>query len=390
MLLLTAGLLLATIGSAIAARPDCSGLNALSPRCKTSEALHRREYFYVGGRYEPSPIPGNEWWVDAVYVEKLTPQGAIERPNPIVFFHGGGTSAVTWLQTPDNRKGFASYFLDKNYVVYLIDVTSVGRSSSQDLKAYPLVFTGTAEGAEEGFTAPEIKATYPQATGHTQWPGNGTQGDPAFDAFLKGLIPLASNSDRQELSMRDAGCDLLRIIGPSFLVSHSIGAEFPILLSDECPDLIAGNINLEPTTIPFSNFGLGMAVSRTPRDRPWGLTSTKLNYDPPAALPGELETEVYGEDKPELRSCVRLKEPARKLPNINKVPYVALTGDSSVHITWDHCIINYLKQVGGKPEWIKLGERGIKGNGHFLFLEENNLEIADVVFKWMKDHVKRS
>jgi len=51
--------------------------------------------------------------------------------------------------------------------------------------------------------------------------------------------------------MRASGCALLSLFGRSYLISHSIGAIHPILLSNQCPDLVAGNINLETATIPF-------------------------------------------------------------------------------------------------------------------------------------------
>lgn len=67
-----------------------------------------------------------------------------------------------------------------------------------------------------------------------------------------------------------------------------------------------------------------------------------------------------------------------------------LTGEASVHITYDHCAVDFLKQAGGKPEWIKLAEWGIKGNGHFLHVEKNNLQIAALVDAWIKGKLMKS
>lgn len=72
------------------------------------------------------------------------------------------------------------------------------------------------------------------------------------------------------------------------------------------------------------------------------------------------------------------------LPNIASVPYVAITGAASPHITYDHCVIAYLQQTGGSPDWIKLGDIGITGNAHFAHLELNNLEIAEVIHEWIQ------
>ena len=90
-----------------------------------------------------------------------------------------------------------------------------------------------------------------------------------------------------------------------------------------------------------------------------------------------------GNDTVEHRNCYRQAEPARLLPNVSSVPYLALSSESSFQVTQGHCVIDYLKQVGGRPEWIKLKDVGIRGNNHFMHLELNNLDIVQLVHKWM-------
>lgn len=106
--------------------------------------------------------------------------------------------------------------------------------------------------------------------------------------------------------MRYAGCELLSHIDSSFLVSHSIGAIHPILLSDECPSLVAGNVNLEPGNIPFESYvgNESSSVGRTAA-RPFGLRVTNLHYDPPISDYTDLITETVGDDTPALRSCIQ-------------------------------------------------------------------------------------
>lgn len=380
------------VGAAAAqalASGNCTGVNAISTKCVSKEAAHTRDFFYVGGRYIETAA-GNVT-VDQLYVEKLVPvstaAGARRRrrgaaaTKPIVFFHGGGTTGVTWLNTPDNRPGWASYFLQQGHTVYLVDVAAIGRSSENNLANFTMLAGTAAEGVEKGFTAVEVYNTYPQSSLHTQWPGTGRKGDPTFEQFKKTIIPLSTSWVPQELAMRASGCELLSLLGEkAYLVSHSIGARTPILMSNDCPQYIAANINLEGTTIPFWSYGYDLGG--TPAN-PWGLANTPLDYDPPVASADELETEVVGNETLALRSCHRQKEPARQLPKIASVPYLMVTGEASVHITYDHCLVDYLKQVGGQPEWIKLGDIGIRGNGHFMHVEKNSLEIAEVVNNWI-------
>ncbi|KAK1976339.1 Alpha/Beta hydrolase protein [Colletotrichum cereale] len=362
----------------------CTGVNAISTKCVSKEAAHTRDFFYVGGRYMES-ASGNIT-VDQLYVEKLVPVDAgrsrrsrgAAAAKPMVFFHGGGTTGVTWLNTPDDRPGWATYFLRQGHTVYLVDVTGIGRSTENNLAAFAMISGTAAEGVEKGFTNVEAYDAYPQAKLHTQWPGTGKKGDPTFEQFQKTIIPLSTSWIPQELALRASGCELLSLLGEkAYLVSHSIGARAPILLSNDCPQYIAGNINLEGTTVPFWSFESRAATN------PWGLTNTPIDYDPPIASAEELETEVVGNDTLALRSCRRQKEPARKLPKIASVPYLMVTAEASVHATYDHCTVDYLRQIGGEPEWIKLGERGIFGNGHFMHLEKNSFEIAEVVNNWI-------
>ncbi|XMA20213.1 hypothetical protein WAI453_013004 [Rhynchosporium graminicola] len=386
MLLLCSALLACVAGTGHA--EDCSGINAIKPACKSREANHQRDVFWVGGHNVAGPLGLLTY--DQMYVEKLTPEKRVKQPYPLVFFHGGGVSGATWLNTPDNRKGMASRFLDKGYLVYIVDQTSVGRGTQNDIPGYPLRFGSTTNITEVGFTSPESTNAYPQSQLHTKWPGTGAVGDATFDAFQASFIPLTSNSTRQELSMRASGCKLLSLIGPSFLIAHSIGSIHPILLADQCPELVVGSVNLEPGNIPFQSY-VGNATSSVGRTaaRPFGLTVTNLNFEPPISKSTDLVTETVGEDTPARRSCILQasgsENTVHKLPNVAKVPYVAFTGEASPHATYDHCVIDFLNQAGVKTDWIKLADVGVKGNGHFGYLEENSDDFFRVVEKWIKD-----
>ncbi|KAK7959172.1 alpha/beta-hydrolase [Apiospora aurea] len=329
-----------------AAALDCSGINALSPKCKSSEAAYTRDFFYVGGDYVASAVPGQSIFTGQMYVEKLTPLTGVNQTYPLVFVSAG---------VPSGTAG---------YQVYVVDITGNGRSGQNDVAAFPLRFGSTDNITQDGFTAPELAAhPYPQASGHDKWPGRGVRGDPVFDAFQASIVPLTANSTNQELSMRAAGCALLSTVGESVTFCHSGSCQYTVLLADACPDRIR-------------------ASGRLP-SRPYGFTNTPLTYDPPIASAAELRPVEVGIDTPALRSCFLQSGNGtavrHTLPQVAKVPFVMYTASASPHVTYDHCVALYLNQTGVPYQWTKLSDVGITGNGHFFFLETNNLAIAAVV-----------
>jgi hypothetical protein len=45
-------------------------------------------------------------------------------------------------------------------------------------------------------------------------------------------------------------------------------------------------------------------------------------------------------------------------------------------------------QAGVKPEFVRLPDVGIRGNGHMMMLEKNNLEIAAYLAEWTRKNLK--
>lgn len=162
-----------------------------------------------------------------------------------------------WLNTPDNRKGFASYFVEQDYVVYLVDSASVGRSASADIGDFPTAAGVTAQMVEDGFTGVNYYNPYPQSQFHTQWPGTGRKSNPIFENFQRAMVPYTTNTTASELAMRDSGRELLKLIGPSYLIAHSAGGTTNILLSNDCSEYVTGGINLEASTTPFTWYTAG-------------------------------------------------------------------------------------------------------------------------------------
>jgi hypothetical protein len=64
-----------------------------------------------------------------------------------------------------------------------------------------------------------------------------------------------------------------------------------------------------------------------------------------------------------------------------------MSGEASFHAPAAHCSKLFLDQAGVEHDFIRLGEIGIHGNGHFLMHEKNNLEVAGVIADWLNKRV---
>ncbi|RPA74967.1 hypothetical protein BJ508DRAFT_214905, partial [Ascobolus immersus RN42] len=72
------------------------------------------------------------------------------------------------------------------------------------------------------------------------------------------------------------------------------------------------------------------------------------------------------------------------LVGLRDVGTLVVTSESSKTRVYDHCTtVGYLRQVRVETEHLRLWERGVRGNGHMLFLERNNWKAFVEVEKWI-------
>jgi pimeloyl-ACP methyl ester carboxylesterase len=346
-------------------------------------AVAKRGYFYVGGKYVGEP--GKEIMQGQIYVEVLAPKD-VRRLHPLVLIHGAGQTATNWMGTPDGRKGWAEYFVEQGYVVYMIDQPMRGRSAWHPGDGPTRMFTAANE--EFQFTAIASAGTWPQAKKHTQWPsegpGAGKKGDPVFDAFYATQVETVISNEATQQRNQDAGAALLDKIGPAIVLTHSQSGAFGWLIADARPALVKAIVAIEPSGPPFEATIIG-----TGKARAWGPTDVPITYDPPVKDPSEIAVVRDAEaDGPDLFVCWMQKAPARQLINLKNVPVMIMAAEASYHQAYDHCTAKYLNQAGVKTEYIRLQDKGVHGNGHMVMIEKNNLEVARVVDEWVVKNVK--
>ncbi len=336
-----------------------------------------RTTFYVGGRYAGPPEA--QVMQGQMFVESLTPERVLH-PYPLVLIHGGAQTANTWLTTPDGRQGWADWFVDQGWVVYLVDQPARGRSAWQPALDSALVPIPVRH-VERLFTACADYDDWPQAKLHTQWPGGegkGHPGDPVFDQFYASQVPWMDRAET-ELAVSAAGASLLDRIGPAVVLVHSQAGAFGWLLADARPDLVKAIVAVEPFGPPFKDD----SALKTVPDRSWGLTLTPLTYDPPVTEDNPLEFERQPQNELGLQAGWLQRGRPRSLTRLREVPVLVVTGEASYHAAYDHCTVAYLVQAGVTIEHLRLADRGVYGNGHMMMLELNSLEIAALLHGWL-------
>jgi pimeloyl-ACP methyl ester carboxylesterase len=189
--------------------------------------IARQGHFYVGGKWVGKP--GEEIMRGAMYVETWVPK-KIRYKYPIVFIQsGGGQTNVALLQTPDGRPGWAYDFVNRGYVIYMLDLPGRGRS------AYVPGVDGELLPPRSGPLMEEVwsngrppatpQSTWPQHTKQTQWPGDGPNkgkmGDPIFDYYAKTDSQTPTAKDLERLTADDV-VELIDLIHqPVILLLHS-------------------------------------------------------------------------------------------------------------------------------------------------------------------------
>jgi pimeloyl-ACP methyl ester carboxylesterase len=349
--------------------------------------IAKQGHFFVGGKY----VDSKEGQVLAgqSYVEYFIPQNRTH-PYPIVFIEGCCPSGAAYMSTPDGRDGWGQYFLSKGYAIYIMD--QVGRGRSPYIHSvYGGAKPRTPHEIEKEFVAVEKYNMFPQAKLHTQWPGPGTVGDPVFDQFTAAMFPNQSGGTLRETINRDVIVALLDKIGPSIIAPHSQSGSPVWLAADARPQLVKGLLMVEAGSSSFYDIKLVGAPNwyeDGELGKPFGVTRAPITYDPP--VKGVQDFNLVRQDKPDapdLARCWEQSEPYHKLINFKNIPTLQMSAEASFGAPMAHCNYKFLKSAGVPVDFIKLGDIGIHGNGHFVMLEKNNLEIAAVIADWLEKKV---
>ena len=328
----------------------------------TAVKLAKQGHFWVG--LEHKKMPYGTIIAGQMYVQEMIP-AQVKHPYPVVLVHGGGGQGTHYMGLGDGHSGWAHYYLQEGYKIYLVDRQGHGRTPYHPDALGPITPVLTYDTVTGDFMR---GANNP----HRQWPGTGDVGDPRIDQFQAGQNSTPTDNVMAHALWAKTGAELLDKIGPAIIQVHSAGGPFSWLVTNERPKLVKAIVNVEGAGAPF---GPGA---------PWGLTDIPLAYDPPVSDPKEIATR---EVKPESGPPYKLQaEPARKLKNLQNIPIAYLTAEYSGRNGGP--VVEFLKQAGCDAEDFRLKDHDIHGNGHFMMLENNRKHVFDVIHQWIQSKLK--
>ena len=299
-----------------------------------------------------------------MYVQYLIP-ATVTQPLPIVLVHGGGGQGTHYLGLGSGEPGWAHFFVQQGYSTYIVDRPGHGRAPYHPDALGPMSPVPAMEGVAADFEA--------AATGSPpRWNGTGKIGDPLLDRFQAGQNAAPQDQAMAHALWASRGAALLDRIGPAIILVHSAGGPFAWVVADQRPSLVKAIVAVEPAGPPFG------ALT-------WGLSASPVTYDPPVADARELATRDVTPAPGSGLPVYKLQaEPPRRLKNLQGIPISFVLGENSPrHKQTDPPSVEFLRQAGCSVDFIRLEERGIRGNGHFMMLETNRREVFDVIHAWI-------
>ena len=300
---------------------------AIKKRGTESTAMRLADfnYFWVGAEIQKKDYGTVVF--GQMFVQYLVPE-VVRQPVPIVLVHGGG-GQMTHYMGLDGNAGWAHYYVQNGYKVYMVDRPGHGRSPVSLDMLGPL---GPLP-MHAGIAADTVRA---YKGNPKRWPGSsGDVGDPLLDQFVAGQNAAPANNELMQQLWRSRGAELLDKIGPAIVQTHSAGGPFGWLVANERPQMVKALVSFEGGGAP-----------------------------------------LVGQNG----------QPGSPLPNLKGIPMMYLTAENSGR-TNGPAIVAALNQSGAVAEHIALKEKGITGNGHFAMVETNRKQVFDVIRGWIDSKV---
>lgn len=274
------------------------------------------------------------------------------RKLPLVMWHGFGQFSKTWETTADGREGYQNLFLRRQFATYLIDQPRRGAAGRGTVGG-----TVTATPDEQRWFNTFRVGVWPDYFPGVQF----SRSKDALDQYFRAMTPDTGPIDVTVTS--DAVSALFDKIGPGILVTHSHSG------------------------------GMGwLAAMKNPR------ICAIVSYEPGSGF-----VFPVGEVPPAMASSAGALEPVgipqSEFMKLTKIPIIIYYGDFipkepmanpgqdgwRVRLAMAKLWAETINRHGGDAKVVHLPEIGVRGNTHFPFSDLNNVQIADLMSKFLTE-----
>ncbi|MBC2776648.1 alpha/beta hydrolase [Parasphingopyxis marina] len=267
-------------------------------------------------------------------------------PREVGLFLWHSSSTAAWQNRWDGGEGFQSIFLRRGFPVYLWDGPRVGRANMP----CEAVQTAPREGQDQiNFFAWRFGPSYPDWYPGVQFP---TEDAEAWDQAMRARYEEFDTVDNARLQAH-AAAEALERTGPVVLVTNSAAGLRALLTAIESDQVSA--------IVAYENVGYVF-----PDDEDTG------------EAPGP-----YGP----------VYVPREQFERLAEIPLIFVWGDNlsqprgpQAALPVNRRFVELINSIGGQAEILELAEAGLHGNTHLPFADLNNVEVADLLMRFLERH----
>jgi len=200
-----------------------------------------KEIVFTPGGVPAKMDPNGKYQVEQMYVQYFLPQNR-KGKLPLLLWHGGGLTGVTYETTPDGRDGWLNYFVRKGWDTYISDAVERGRAGWTD------TFKGDALSLPLGDPWERFRIGPPGSWNddkaeRTTYPGAQFPIE-AYPQFMKQGVPRWLTTDDQIVA---AYIELVDKVCPCVVMVHSQSGTFGYRVLEARPDKVKALVAVEPT-----------------------------------------------------------------------------------------------------------------------------------------------
>jgi len=287
-----------------------------------------KEVVFTPGGVPAKMDPNGKYQVEQMYVQYFLPQNR-KGKLPLLLWHGGGLTGVTYETKPDGSEGWLTYFIRRGWDSYISDAVERGRSGWTNTFKGDAVFLPFGDPWERFRIGPPgswnddkaKRATYPG----TQFPID------AYAQLMKQGVQRWLTTDDAIIA---AYVELVDKVCPCVVMVHSQSGSFGFKVLEARPDKVKALVAVEPTL---------------------GGDRSKI-----AAIKATPILVIYGDN-------------AKDHPRWSKIRQGGVDYAGA------------LKAAGGQIDIVDLPKMGIKGNSHMIMMDKNSDAVAGLIQKWLLD-----